>query len=150
CSSRSNAEACTYSASTRSRSRCRARQSGRRGESPLWSRNDEKLLAEHAPEQGVLKVKRGESGRRGQATPERERQEPGNHVDDVVTGRKEVFLHRHLSQRKKVIGAVEVLARAVLEVRAHDGEDPFGSETLAHALQKSGDVLRLSEVFEQV
>jgi hypothetical protein len=49
-----------------------------------------------------------------------------------------------------VVGAVEVLAGAVAEVRPHHRDPPAGADAGQHALEEAGDLLLVGQVLEEV
>jgi hypothetical protein len=54
--------------------------------------------------------------------------QPRDHLGDVGAGRVQLLGDGDMSERKRVVGAVEVTPRAVPEVRSHDG-DPAASDS---------------------
>ena len=84
------------------------------------------LLTKHAPQRGNPKVDPRQRGRRGNPAAEGIGQEPRDNGGDLKAGRVQVLDHRHVGQRERMVGAVEILACAVPEVRAEDGKRPTG------------------------
>ena len=53
-----------------------------------------------------------------------------------LAGGEKMLLHRDMRERQQMVGAVEVIARAVLEVRSHEREHTVGRERVAHAFEE--------------
>src|SRR5207244_12961017 len=114
----------------------------------------QELIPGDSPEQRHPQIQTGEASlggqaapeREGQAAPERKGQEARNDLFYFESGRDQVLLGRDVRQGERMVGAIEVLASAVLEIRAHDREDAVGGQRLAHAGQEVGDRVGVREV----
>src|SRR4051812_44260924 len=78
----------------------------------------QELPTEEAPSRWEPEIRAHEDARPGVATPEGIGQEPGDHAVHGEARRVEVLRDRLVREGERVVGAVEVLAHAVPEVRA--------------------------------
>src|SRR3954451_10982989 len=78
----------------------------------------QELPTEEAPSRWEPEIRAHEDARAGVAAPEGIGEEPGNDAVNGEACRVEVLRHRLVGEGEGVVGAVEVLAHAVPEVRA--------------------------------
>ena len=111
---------------------------------------DEELLSLQPPQDRQPEVEPGERCRRGQPAAERERQEARDHLGHLVPGREQELLHGDVGEREEVVGAVEVVTRAVLEVRAQHCDRSAWLRCGEHSAEEGSDVFLRWEVLQQI
>ena len=99
---------------------------------------------------GTREVGAHKQPRLGHAAPERVRDEPRDRSCDLEAGAVQVLFDRAVRERQRVIGAVEVVARAIPEVRSHHGDATGWCQAATHPPQESSDVVLRRQVLEQV
>lgn len=110
----------------------------------------EKLLAEESPGSGRMQVGLRERRRRGQDAAEGVRQEPGVDGFRVEARGVQVLGEAHVRQDDRVVGTVEVVAGAVLEVGAHDRDPAARPHRVAEFAEQRRHRVLVGQVLKEV
>src|SRR5437764_8565947 len=85
-----------------------------------------------------------------EAAAKRKRQEARGHANHIETSGIQMLSDTDVSEDHIMVGAVEVLIRAVTEVWPHDSDPTLRDEAIAHPLDKLGDRLLIGQVLKEV